>query len=280
MKTSSLAVLGLVAMTCACASGPDRGPPPGMGFGPGGPGRPDGEGPPPMRQVFVSPFGEPFEAGPGEPYPVAAWFSGADADADGRLTPTEFEADGLRWFAVLDVDHDNRIGPLEITAYETMIGQKLGGQRGPGGRGGPSGMGRPQGGPGGRMGLNGDLSGDQIGGQDFPGGGGGGMPGGGGPGGGGPGGGSRIPGGGRGPAGGRTAVTPLAMANLLGVPQPVKSADQDMNQFVTREEQVRAAERWFNLLDKDHDGVLTLAELPETALQRGGGMNPGRGRPR
>lgn len=282
MKTSSLAAIGLVAMTCACASGPDLGPPPGMGFGPGGPGGPGGEGPPPMRQVFVSPFGEPFEAGPGEPYPVAAWFAGADADADGRLTPAEFEADGLRWFVALDADRDGKIGPLEVTAYEAMIGQKLGGQRGGpgmggpgggmgGGRGGDRGGGRPGGGFGGPAGgaaLNADEDGGQIGGQDFPGGSGG-MPGGGGPGSGGPGGGSRIPGGGRGPAGGRTAMTPLAMANLLAVPQPVKSADQDMNQFITREEQVRVAQRWFGLLDTNHDGALTLAELPETGLQKG-----------
>lgn len=260
MRLSRLAVLGLVATTCACASDPHRA---------GSPGRfdPDGDGPPGMRQVFVSPFGEPFEAAAGEAYPVVAWFSGADADADGRLTPVEFEADGLRWFAMLDTDRDGRIGPQEIAAYEAMVSRTLGGLRG----GAPSGPGRPGGrggGPGAAM-----LNADQIGGQDFPGGGGG-------PGGsGGPGGGGRIggaSGGGRGPAGGRSLMTPLAMANLLAVPQPVKSADQDMNQFVTRAEQIQVAGRWFGLLDRDRNGVLTLEELPRTALQRGGG-HPGRG---
>lgn len=51
MKTSRLAVPGLVAMTCACASDPHPAGPPG-GFGPDG-----GDAPSPMRQIFVSPFG-------------------------------------------------------------------------------------------------------------------------------------------------------------------------------------------------------------------------------
>ncbi|RZJ79692.1 MAG: hypothetical protein EON88_32750, partial [Brevundimonas sp.] len=73
MRFIPLATLGVASLTlfaAACASAPG---------GPGGSG-----GPPPMGpQIFVSPFGEPFKSQPGEPYPVAAWFAGADANGDG-----------------------------------------------------------------------------------------------------------------------------------------------------------------------------------------------------
>ena len=260
MKTPSLAVIGLVVMTCACASGPQGGPP-----GPEADFEPPSLGP----RVFVSPFGEPFDATPGQTG-VQVWFGGADGDGDGRLTPAEFDADGVRWFLDLDADRDGRIGPGEVAAYEAMIGARLVGMRG-----GP-GLGLPAGGPP-RRGRPGPMGGaalnDQIGGQDMPGGGGG-------PPGGGPGGGSRMgPGGPRPGATGpyRPPATPLAMANLLNVPQPVKAADLDVNQFITAEEWQRTSARWFGLLDRDKDGVLTLAELP--ALRSGGpGGRPG-GRP-
>lgn len=258
MKITSLAALGLVAMTCACASTP-RGGPPGEALGPGGP--------PPEPRTFVSPFGEPFDAAPDQSG-LEVWFTAADGDHDGRLTPAEFDADGVRWFLALDTDQDGRIGPAEVAAYETLIKARLGGMRGGPGRdrsGGPS-RGGAGPGPMGGAALN-----DQIGGQDMPGGG---MPGGGGRGG--QGGGSRIPSGGGARGGGyHIAQTPLAMANLLNIPQPVKAADLDVNQFITAEEWQRTSARWFGLLDRDRDGVLTLAELPALRAQGPGG--PGRG---
>ncbi|MEI9891976.1 MAG: EF-hand domain-containing protein, partial [Caulobacteraceae bacterium] len=56
-------------------------------------------GPPQRASLFVSPAGEPFRAGPGEPYPVAVWFRLADADGDGKLTRDEFVADAARFFS-------------------------------------------------------------------------------------------------------------------------------------------------------------------------------------
>jgi hypothetical protein len=105
---------------------------------------------------------------------------------------------------------------------------------------------------------------------------------------GGPGGGRGGPGGGGGDDGPRRsglrgggATSVLAMAGLLNVPQPVKAADVDTNQRITPEEWSRAGDRWFQLLDTDKDGVLTLAELPRTQMQqRGEGRGPGRGGPR
>ncbi|CAN5326230.1 EF-hand domain protein [soil metagenome] len=179
-----LSALGLAAALSACASDPG----PGEGHG----GRPG---------LFVSPFGEPFRAQPGEPYPVAAWFAGADIDHDGKLQKTEFTADGARWFARLDTNGDGTISNGEVAAYEAMASQLSG--MGPAGASGD---------PGGSI---------------------------------------------------------LAQAGLLNVPEPVTTADSDMNQRIMPDEWSRASDRWFTLLDADKDGVLTLAELPHTAMQDG-----------
>jgi hypothetical protein len=231
----SLAAIGLVALTGACASAPDRGPdgPPLAAVGP---------------QVFVSPFGEPFQSQPGEPYPVAAWFSAADTDVDGRISRTEFTNDGARFFMALDADNDGVIGTGEIIAYESMTARLFagGGHRGPGGSmGGQRGGGGHGPVGGGSLGLadatdqDEDMTPSQMSGpprRRF-------MP--------------------------ESSV--LAMAGLLNVPEPVKAADTDTNQRITPEEWTQAGDRWFALLDTDRNGYLTLAELPKTALQRGGG---------
>lgn len=268
----SLAGLGLLASLCACAAGPrgGEGPPGGpAGFGEGGP--------PERAQIFVSPYGELFVSQPGEPYPVAAWFAVADVDADGRLTAEEFAADGDLWFTKLDLDGDGVIGPAEIGAYERSVDAAfaaLGAMDMPGqdggqgsGRGGGRGRGPGAAPDGGRMNL-GDVSGDAD--QAGP-------PMGGGQEGGGPGGGAPRP---RQQAY-RGGTERLARAGLLSVPQPVRAADRNADQKITPEEWTAAGERWFVLLDQDHDGVLTLESLPRTAMQsgpvgRGGGRPPRR----
>lgn len=250
MRPTPLVTLGVASLTlfaAACASGPGA---------PGGPG-----GPPPMGpQMFISPFGEPFKSQPGDPYPVAAWFAGADANGDGALTLDEFTADGMRYFGVLDRSGDGGISPAEVAAYEAtvdraflsietlMTGPGGGARRGGGRPAAPLNMAEPaQGAPqqGGNSGLDQGLGNDR-------------------------------------PRAQRSAASSsrIAQAGLLGVPQPVKSADTDFNQTITREEQARVAQRWFGLLDKDHDGRLTLAELPHTAMQRGDAGRPGRAPPR
>jgi hypothetical protein len=244
----SIAGLSLTAILfagmSACASGPQDGPP----------GGPDG-GPPPARpQIFVSPYGELFVSQPGEAYPVSAWFAGADTDHDGRLTAEEFAADGLRWFAKLDLDGDGVVGPAEIAAYERSVDTVfagLGGGMGPGGPGGPGrggGRGAPSGAPSGERQMN--LEGGAQDGPPMDGGGGGQRP-------------RQQP--------YRGGTERLARAGLLSVPQPVRSADRNVDQKITREEWIAAGERWFGLLDQDHDGVLTLETLPKTAMQTGPG---------
>lgn len=256
----SLAGIGLLTLVSACAAGPG-------GRGPHGPeGGPDG-GPPPQRsEIFVSPYGELFVSEPGEPYPVAAWFADADADSDGRLTAEEFAADGRRWFATLDQDGDGVIGPGEIFAYERLVDATFaamgGGMEGGPGGGTGGGRGSGRGGPpgGGQMNLNGDQ---QDGGMGGPMGGMGGQEG--------------------GAAPSRPRAQPyrggterLARAGLLSVPQPVRAADRNADQKITPEEWAAAGERWFVLLDQDHDGILTLESLPKTAMQAGPGGRGGR----
>jgi len=83
----------------------------------------------PTEQLFIAPSGEPFRAGLGAPYPVAAWFARADADHDGRLTLREFTDDSLLFFKQLDVNNDGVVDGFEGQAYEKEIAPELAAQR-------------------------------------------------------------------------------------------------------------------------------------------------------
>lgn len=50
--------------------------------------------------------------------------------------------------------------------------------------------------------------------------------------------------------------------SFLNIPEPVMSADTDLNRGVSRAEFLKAAADRFAMLDADHDGRLTRAELP------------------
>jgi hypothetical protein len=176
-------------------------------------------------QLFISPAGEPFRAPAGAPYPIATWFSGADANHDGSLTRDEFVADSLRFFAVVDADHDGVIDGFEVSAYENHIAPEIVGGVAPGSlRRGPRGQG-PEG--------DDDMS----------------------------------------PRGRRPQGTNVlqgaAIYGLIAEPEPVMAADSDFNRRITKDEATKAARIRFALLDKDKDGVLKLAELPETPAQSG-----------
>jgi len=230
MKRLAPIVLGVAALglvTGGCASGPG---------GPmGGPGGAQGPGP----GLFVSPFGELFFAEPGEPWPVAGWFSGADADSDGRVTPEEFTADGIRQFRALDVRRDDRLTPDEIAAYEADLAEAR--ARLPGMAGGPREPGRRLQGFSGGMALGLAEPAQQQGSRSAPR--------------------QRAP-------TGPLAYGPIAAAGFFNYPQPVKAADIDTNQTVTAQEWAQATDRWFIALDTDQDGALTLATLPRTPLQQ------------
>ncbi|MGZ3278630.1 MAG: hypothetical protein ACXU82_19095 [Caulobacteraceae bacterium] len=217
-------------------------------------------GPRPRPSLFISPAGEPFRAGPGEPYPVAAWFRKADADGDGKLTRDEFVADAVRFFQVLDANHDGVIDGMELKAYETEIVPEITAERG--GPGGTPGAAptfqRPEGGGGQGGGPGGGRRGGRRGGAGRPGGGGGQAQG--------------------GPGGGMPQAEGAAAYGLLGEREPVASADLNLNSRITLANfRTKAAQR-FVRLDADGKGYLLLADLPKTAAQQGGGRR-GRGGP-
>ena len=120
-----LAVALCVLALAACASDPEDAP----------------KGP--RSTLFISPAGEPFHAGPGQPYPVGQWFAQADADHDGKLTRDEFRTDFTRFFNMLDQDHNGILDGAETQRYEQEIAPevlpRLAQVRGgyPGERGGP-----------------------------------------------------------------------------------------------------------------------------------------------
>jgi hypothetical protein len=115
--------LSLTVLLASCAAAPS--------MGPGGPFAP----PSPQPGLFVSPFGEVFSAEPGEPWPSADWFVGADRNLDGAIDFEEFTADGQRWFAALDADRDGRLNQSELLAHEASLRNiEMGG---PGANGGP-----------------------------------------------------------------------------------------------------------------------------------------------
>ena len=209
--------------------------------GPGGPGGFGGPGGPqgPRPGLFVSPFGELFFSEPGEPWPVAAWVSGSDADSDGRVTFEDFTADGVRRFRALDTRRDDRLTPDEIAAYEQDLAEAR--ARLPGMEGGSRGPGRRLQGFGGGMALGLAEPAQQQGSRSGPR--------------------QRAP-------TGPLAYGPIAAAGFFNYPQPVKAADLDTNQTVTAQEWAQATDRWFIALDTDQDGALTLATLPRTPLQQ------------
>jgi hypothetical protein len=78
--------------------------------------------------------------------------------------------------------------------------------------------------------------------------------------------------------------------SFIDQPEPVTAADTDFNGRVTLQEARAAADRRFDILDKNTDGFITLAELPKTPVQvfaerqaaqrakRAGGRAPAPGR--
>jgi Ca2+-binding EF-hand superfamily protein len=73
------------------------------------------------NNLFLSPCGEPFWADKSEAYPIVKWFSGADANHDGKLDIDEMRADAARFFQALDANGDGVLDSQEITVYETKV---------------------------------------------------------------------------------------------------------------------------------------------------------------
>ena len=173
---------------------------------------------------FISPMGEPFRPRNATDDTLARWFNQADADHDGRVTPSEMKADADRFFATLDTDADGQIDPEELIQYEwefapdIQLSSRLKRQPGEAAPAKPAeaaenseglrqrrGRGEPDW-------LSGGLQG-------------------------------------------------AARYGLLNMPEPVAAADADFNRAITRAEFEQAALERFRLLDVDRQGALTLARL-------------------
>lgn len=224
----SLAALALLLATAAAAQPPSGG----EGF--------RGHGP--RGAVFLSPMGEPFRSEDPAHDVVGDWFAAADRDHDGALTAAEMQADAARFFATLDTNHDGEIDPDELTRYETLVapevqvGQQMGVGMGGFRRGAEGGWGGGRRGGGGRgvMGRGGRATRSQGDGS------------------------VRLPGNG----GFDPGLEGAGRYSFLNIPEPVISADTNLNRGVSLVEFVAAAGQRFVMLDTNRDGRITRDELP------------------
>ena len=220
-----------------------------------------------FTQLFISPCGEPYRGRAGEPYPVALWFKQADLNHDGVIDLAELRADHAGFFDALDADDNGYLDGPEVAVYENRVvpdvlgpgrigrlddpppipgreGARLFLAQGPGGLGQPaegSHPGAPRGytGAGAAHGPEGELDARRT---------------------------------------QRRALVGAAPYGLLAETEPVRAADTNLDGRISKAEFLAASDRRFKLLDKRHDGRLTLDELPMTAVQSQ--ADKARGKPR
>lgn len=193
--------------------------------------------------LFVSPAGKPFRSDLSESdqHPIGLWYSSADGDGDGKISPEEFRADFESTFLEFDEDGNEQIDAFEIRRYEQEIFPEI--------------M-TPTIGGYGRSRSQGTKSSQRRGGR---------------------GGGRSGKKGGRGGKGrsensnSSTSARPVGGAarfGLLPIYHPLLDADRDISWRVSKAEFMKAADDRFALLDTDQAGVLTLATLTEKLPKR------------
>jgi hypothetical protein len=191
-----------------------------------------------QNNLFISPAGEPFLAPVSKPYPIVNWFARADANHDGKLDAAEFRADAERFFAVLDSNKDGVIDSREIRVYEHNYVPEILPQQG--------------------ADAGGLLVRVQYGG---------------GAGGGGRGGVQPID-----PGGGAPEESPAKRQrldsqqgavpySLFAFPEPVSSADRNLDGKVSLKEFQAQSDRHFAALDTRMRGYLSMDDLPKTDFE-------------
>src|SRR2546423_554482 len=173
---------------------------------------------------FISPRGEPIRARTPNEDTLARWFNQVDRNHDGVLTPDEMVVDADRYFTeVLDANHDGQIDPDELVRYEWTVAPEIQ-VNSRLRRARAPGEAPPK--------EESQPSDDEHGGQR------------------------------------RHGIPPIDYAPhgaaryaLLNMPEPVAAADADFNRAISLQEFKQAALDRFQLLDKRHEGRLTLQEL-------------------
>jgi Ca2+-binding EF-hand superfamily protein len=180
---------------------------------------------------FVSPMGEPFRPKGRDDDTLADWFYQADRNRDGLLTADEMVRDAERFFARLDTNHDGQIDPDELAAYEYQVAPEIQvnskTKRVPGQ---PASMVREGDDPysdAGQKRSERRRHGDEVDTSLGIGG----------------------------------AMQGAARYSLLNMPEPVAAADADFDRAITLAEFRAAALERFQLLDKAHQGRITLTQL-------------------
>jgi Ca2+-binding EF-hand superfamily protein len=180
---------------------------------------------------FISPMGEPFRPKSRDDDTLADWFYSADQNRDGFVTGDEMVADAERFFATLDTNHDGQIDPDELAAYEDQIApeiqvntktKRLPGQPAAAPKHADS------------WSSDDDHDRDRRRGSGFD---------------------------DDGSLGIGGALQGAARYSLLNMPEPVAAADADFNRAITLQEFREAALARFQLLDKTHQGRVTLLQL-------------------
>ena len=182
--------------------------------------------------VFISPMGEPFRGGEADAYPIDRWFARVDANHDGALGWDEFKADTEAFFRQLDKNHDGVLDGSEVSAYEQDVAPEI--------------LPRVA----------------RLTARDIP----------------------PLPSSNTDinrqreetEANANAQVTRpraglLAGAAVFGVtpePEPVAASDTDFDGKVSLPEWMQSARRRFDLLDSNHDGRITRAELPKTPAEK------------
>jgi len=190
---------------------------------------------PASTSVFLSPMGEPFRVAPNRAAGFQAWFAQADKDKDGWISVQELNDDASRFFLVLDTVGDGEIDPDEVTQYENVTAPEIRMLGAMAGQGGSYERQRRDDSSDSRHGSSNDSI-DDFGGRK--------------------GGGVRTP-------RTREGLKGAGRFGLLNIPEPVSSADSNLNRGVSLTEFQSASRTRFVLLDTNHDGKLSLDELRE-----------------
>jgi len=179
------------------------------------------------QPLFISPTGEPFRAKSDDDDPVKRWFDQADRNHDGKLTAGEMMLDADRFFATLDKDGNGELLPDEVSAYEQNVAPEIRLFQGQPNPYGPDKAGK--------------ADDDHAHPREH-----------------------------HGKRARRATADGLIGAGryaFLNIPNPVASADSDVNRAVDRREFARAAADRFTDLDRGQAKALTLADLPKTPAQ-------------